>query len=195
MVSVCYSSALDDIMFCCTIIWCPLLSTLRLRQNSCHFPEHFEMDFLNENVSILIKMSQKFVPKPKISNIPALIQIMAWCRPSDKPLSEPMMVRLQIHICLNEWTPIFIIHQSEPVFYVWLSKVSGSEKKHHRYEIFLSFAKILLSHRYKTWPGQCIMQLSRLPHTCHLFSDSADSDHFRDDVAYKVCIHQHMFWN
>ena len=26
-----------------------------------------------------------------INNIPALVQIMAWCRPGDKPLSEPMM--------------------------------------------------------------------------------------------------------
>ena len=26
-----------------------------------------------------------------INNIPSLVQIMAWCRPGDKPLSEPMM--------------------------------------------------------------------------------------------------------
>ena len=26
-----------------------------------------------------------------IDNIPALVQIMAWCRSGDKPLSEPMM--------------------------------------------------------------------------------------------------------
>ena len=32
-------------------------------------------------------------------NIPVLVQIMAWRRPGDKPLSEPMMVKLMTHIC------------------------------------------------------------------------------------------------
>ena len=34
----------------------------------------------------------KFVSKGPINNIPALVQIMAWRRPGDKPLSEQMMV-------------------------------------------------------------------------------------------------------
>ena len=50
-------------------------------------------------VGIPIKWSLKFVPKCSINNIPALVQIMAWHRPGDKPLSEPMMVRLVTHIC------------------------------------------------------------------------------------------------
>ena len=53
---------------------------------------HFEMDFLDENIWILIKISLKFVPKGPINNIPTLVQIMAWCRPGDKPLSEPMVI-------------------------------------------------------------------------------------------------------
>ena len=36
-----------------------------------------------------------------INNIPALVQIMAWRRPGDKPLSEPMMVSLATHICVT----------------------------------------------------------------------------------------------
>ena len=39
-----------------------------------------------------IKISLKFVLKVRINNIPALVQIMAWCQPGHKPLSEPMMV-------------------------------------------------------------------------------------------------------
>ena len=35
---------------------------------------------------------------------PASVQIMAWSRPGDKPLSEPMMVSLQTHICVI-WPP------------------------------------------------------------------------------------------
>ena len=36
-----------------------------------------------------------------VDNIPALVQIMAWRRPGDKPLSEPMMVGLLTHICVT----------------------------------------------------------------------------------------------
>ena len=36
-----------------------------------------------------------------INNIPALVQIMTWCRSGHKPLSEPMMVRLLMHICIT----------------------------------------------------------------------------------------------
>ena len=38
-----------------------------------------------------MKISLKFVPRGPINNIPALVQIMAWHRAGDKPLSEPMM--------------------------------------------------------------------------------------------------------
>ena len=57
--------------------------------------------FLNQNVCILIKISLKCVPMGPINNIPALVQIMAWCRPSNKPLSEPKMVCLLTHICVT----------------------------------------------------------------------------------------------
>ena len=40
---------------------------------------------------ISIEISLKFVPKVLIDNIPALVQMMAWRRIGDKPLSEPMM--------------------------------------------------------------------------------------------------------
>ena len=64
------------------------------------FPEDiFEEIFLNENVWISIKISLKFVPQGPIDNIQELVQIRAWCRPGDKPLSEPMMVSLLTHIC------------------------------------------------------------------------------------------------
>ena len=61
-------------------------------QNGLHFPDEiFKCIFVNENIWILIKVSLNFVPYGKINNISALVQIMAWRRPSDKPLSEPMM--------------------------------------------------------------------------------------------------------
>ena len=79
-----------------------VINTLRPRQNGRHLPEDiFKCIFLNENVWTLHKISLKFVPKGRINNIPALVQIMAWCRPGDKPLSEPMMVNLLTHICVT----------------------------------------------------------------------------------------------
>ena len=84
----------------CNTVWC--INTLRPRQNGCHYPDDiFKSIFFNENVQILIKISLTFVPKGSINNIPSLVQIMAWCRPGDKPLSEAMMVNLPTHICIT----------------------------------------------------------------------------------------------
>ena len=78
------------------------INSLRPRQNGYKFPDDiFKCVFLNENVQISIKSSLKFVPNGLINNIPALVQIMAWHRPGDKSLSEPMMVRLLTHICVT----------------------------------------------------------------------------------------------
>ena len=76
--------------------------TLRPRQNGRLFPDDvFKCIFLNENLWISIKISLKFVPKGPINNVPALVQIMAWYRPGDRPLSEPMMVILPTHVCVT----------------------------------------------------------------------------------------------
>ena len=52
----------------------------------------------------------KFALKGLLNIIPALSQIMAWCRPSDKPLSEAMVVRFPTHICVArpQWVKIDI---------------------------------------------------------------------------------------
>ena len=79
-----------------------IVNTLRPRQNGRRFPDDiFKCIFMNENVWILIKISVKFVPKGPINDIPSLVQIMAWRRSGDKPLSEPMMVSLLTHICVT----------------------------------------------------------------------------------------------
>ena len=79
-----------------------LVNSLRPRSNRRHFADDmFKCISLIENVSILIQISLKFVPMGPINNIPALVQIMARCRPGDKPLSEPMMDSLPTHICVT----------------------------------------------------------------------------------------------
>ena len=91
-------------------------NTLKPRQNGRHFADDpFKRIFLNETLTISIKISLNFVPKGPINNIPALVQIMAWRRRGDKPLSEPMMVSLLTHICVT-W--------SQWVEYVGLDKES-----------------------------------------------------------------------
>ena len=78
------------------------LNTLRPRQDGCYFADDVsKCIFFNENVWVLLKIPLNFVPKGPINNIPALVQIMAWCRPGNKPLSEPMLVYVPTHICVT----------------------------------------------------------------------------------------------
>ena len=91
------------------------INTLRPRQNGHHFADDtFKSIFFNENVRIAIEISLKFVPKGAINNIPALVQMMAWHRPGGKPLSEPMMVCLLMHICVTwpQWVNTWFISLS-----------------------------------------------------------------------------------
>ena len=89
------------------------INSLRPRQNGRHFAYNiFKCIFLNENLLILIKISLKFVLKGQLNNIPALVQIVAWRRPGDKPLSETMMVSLLTHICVTR--PQWVKSQGSP---------------------------------------------------------------------------------
>ena len=89
----------------CCVLRCAYINLIHIGAETKWPPfrrRHFQTHFLeNENVRVSIKISLKFVPKGPINNIPALVQIMAWRRPSDKPLSEPMMVSSLTHICVT----------------------------------------------------------------------------------------------
>ena len=93
-------------ILCCIDWYLIQFNMLRPRQNGHHVADDlFKCIFLNENVSMLLKISLKFVPKGPINNIPALVQIMAWHRPGDKSLSEPIMVKSSALVCatLLQW--------------------------------------------------------------------------------------------
>ena len=78
------------------------INTLRPRQDGRYFADDIlKCIFLNENAWISLKIPLMFVPGGPINNIPALVQIMAWRRPGDKPLSEPMLVFVPTHICVT----------------------------------------------------------------------------------------------
>ena len=106
-----------------------VFNTLRPRQNGRHFADDtFKYIFLNENVIISAKISLKFVPKGPINNIAALVQIMAWRRPGDEPLSEPMMVRLPTHICVTrpQWVnsmSIIIDSTTRAILGPWTTRI------------------------------------------------------------------------
>ena len=104
-----------------------LFNTLRPRRNGRAFADDiFKCIFLNENVRIPIEISLKFVPKGPINNIPSLVQIMAWRRQGDKPLSEPMIVSLLMHICVTraQWVKcINILRVNDKPPQLWISVI------------------------------------------------------------------------
>ena len=94
-----------NILFNATATDFPVLffNSLRPKPNRGHFADDiFKCIFDNENECISPRISLKFVPRVRINNIPALVQIMAWRRPGDKPLSKPMVVSLLTHICVTQ---------------------------------------------------------------------------------------------
>ena len=93
------------------------LNTLRPRQMAANFLMTFSNAFfLNRNISISIKISLKFVPNGLITIFQqSLIKIMAWRRPGDTPLYEPMVINLRMHICIyvcKAWISYYIPQQS-----------------------------------------------------------------------------------
>ena len=56
--------------------------------------EIFKIIFVKENIWILIKISQKFVPRSPIDNKSTLVQVMAWRRTGDKSEPEQMPTQL-----------------------------------------------------------------------------------------------------
>ena len=79
----------------CGMVKVQPFNTLRLRQNCCHFADNiFKCIFQNEYERISLQISLKFVTKVRINKIPALVQIMAWCR--------PIMVKLLTCICITQ---------------------------------------------------------------------------------------------
>ena len=84
------------------------ISTLRLRQNVCHFADDvFKCIFLNENFWISNNMSMKCVSQGLIDNI-SLIQVVAWCHQATSHyLNQWWLWSLLMHIChpasLDNW--------------------------------------------------------------------------------------------
>ena len=121
------------------LIWNVHVNTLRPRRNEQYFADDiFKCIFINENVWISIKISLNFIAKGPINNTPALVQIMAWRRPGNKPLSEPMMVSLPTHICVT-W-PQWVKGMSLP-----LSQISPMSNRHFQCKAKIVIARLIVN--------------------------------------------------
>ena len=112
----------------------------------------------------------KFISNGPINNTPALIEIMAWRWPGDKPLSEPMMVSLLTHICVTrpQWVKVMVLWWKDQritrlltslwTINLYMSAVSGNEATPH----------VWLDHGVSM---KCIMD-DYIPWTSCLFMDA-----------------------
>ena len=138
-------------------------NTLRPRKNGRHLADDtFKHIFLNENIRISIKISLKFVPQGPINNSPAMVQIMAWHRPGDKPLSEPMMVRLPMHICVvrPQWVKshymyISIMLYSHYMIQCWPRSIWCHTVSFGHNELILTFSNGLIRFQQALSRNEC----------------------------------------
>ena len=145
----------DVITYSCHNLDAGLVNSLRLGQNGCHFTDSiFKCISLNENVWILIK---KFVPRGPVNNIPALVQIMAWCRLGNKPLSEPMMVSLVTHICTtwSQWVnPKRMEKSMRKLATIWVQWPNKVHEMRDNWEAGLNNGVDDCSNVIQKWPRQ-----------------------------------------
>ena len=117
--------------------------------------------FLSENVWIPTKISLMFVPKGPINNIPALVQIMDWRRPGDKPLSEPMMVSLLTHICVTrpQWVNII-------AYFVYKLFQNNWWKLHFWVKKMTIYISVDID--YVVWSEESTVRSKKYAHSLHL---------------------------
>ena len=123
----------------------------------------------------LIFHQSLFLRFQSIDNIPALVEIMAWRRPGDKPLSEPVIVRLLMHICVSrlQWVKVVICRLMALSHYLdqcWLyvswtlrSRFPCNSDKASKF----SFKEMSLKVIYTKCLPQCVISLMGLPAVCN----------------------------
>ena len=139
---------------------------------------HFQTDFFNKNIWISIKILLKFVPMGPISNIPTLVQMMAWRRPmSNRTVFSIITGRVSVCMIVTWFEMVIFIKRrltSECKYKCakdekddWSGLVMVNQKKisesHERYFkyfqcLILTLSQIWLSCGEKRWhyQGDCI---------------------------------------
>ena len=156
-----------QVLHCIRLIvaqWCHI-ALENLVNIGCHLADDtFKRIFLNENVRILIKISLKFVAKGPLNNTPTLVQIMAWRRPGNKPLSEPMVVWLPTHICVTwlQW-----LHLN--AFSVWMTMITNI---HFKWLSYTGTNVLTLERPEQKWVINGLQQKSHVQHIIFSFEAS-----------------------
>ena len=101
------------------VVFTEEFNTLRPRPNWHHFADDTLKFSWLRMLEFLFEFHCSLFLSP-INNIPALVQIMAWCRPGDRPLSEPMMVSLLMHTCITQPQWVKAIHWCWPNVAVYI---------------------------------------------------------------------------
>ena len=140
---------------CTLCLGTTLIQHTEAETNCRHFADGiFKFIFLNENVWISFKISLKFVPKVWNNNILALLQIMVWHCPGDRPLSEPMMVSLLMHVCVTQ--PQWVNYECYASYIGWLRDGSVWDSNYiiqYIYIIYVMFVhlKYISERQYYTY--------------------------------------------
>ena len=146
---------------------------------------------------IALKISPKFVPKVRINNIPALVQIMAWRRPGDKPLTEPMMVSLLTHICVIRHQLfcyviiLYVITRSEP-FVVLKPLRSSLEQK--RWRDVLKASNLLTFGNVSDAVSNCIWRSHSFMKTKQWWRFESQTKRPRKRNTWVLCKNMEAYW-
>ena len=115
----------------------PWLNTLRPRQSSRHYTDDiFKYTWVNDKKLSSNEIWLKFVLKSPIDNVPAVVQIMAWHRRGDKPLSELMMAQITdayvFHSASMSWLvqPIYFSVNTNCIIVVHLRAINRHTHTH-----------------------------------------------------------------
>ena len=126
------------------------INTFRPRQDGRYFTDDvLKCIFFNENVWISLKIPMKFVPKGPINNIPALVLIIAWRRPGDKPLSEPMLVSVPTHIWVTRPQWVKTCEASQMGYYLVSSRPGERSDGHQEHSLLQDRANFHRSHPWQ----------------------------------------------
>ena len=143
-----------------------VLNTLKPRQNGRHFADDiFKCILFNGNVWIPITISLKFVPQGPINSILELVQIMAWCQAGNKPLCEPKVVRLLVHICITQPQWIYMsCKDGAHISFTWICMLNYNSNLHTYTLPFFKYLSSLLCTasihmRYLQYNDICIIYM------------------------------------
>ena len=154
------------------------------------------MHFCPWNCFILFQISLKYVRKGPIDNNPAAIQIMAWHRQGDKPLSEQIMVRFPTYICVNrpQWVKIVLPISKERKSFKMSFEISRNiEALEMLHRVMIKYKRFSDSmHIILIW---CLLMPCRLFGVGHLITVTSSHDE-RDGVwnhRRLECLFNHLF--